>query len=158
MGGAWQDLTGNGRVLSNRARANNAAARRHFTIDSATGAGGSYVNAADGKWRVTTAVVGSSGLGIRWLDASNCLYLRTTSGLELLRITAGVATVIGSTSDTPSLGSEIRIDATGSAIDVYLDSLLEFSVVETQGQALTRHGLITDDITTRFDNYSHKNF
>jgi hypothetical protein len=155
-GGAWQDLTGNWRVLSNRARANNAAARRHATIDSATGAG-TFVQAADGKWRVTIAIAGSSGLGIRWTDANNCLYLCASSvDTTLYRITAGVLTAIGSTDGTPN-GSQIRIDATGSAIDVYIDGVLQYSVVETQGQTVTRHGLITDDISSRLDNYSHKN-
>lgn len=156
VGAAWQDLTDNFRILSNRARANNAAARRHVMIDSV----GVYLQAADGIWRVTVPVTGSSGLGIRWTDASNYIYLRASNslGMDLIRVTAGVATIIGTSSDVPISGSEVRIDATGSAIDVYLDSVLEYSVVETQGQALTRHGLITDDITSRLDGYSHKNF
>lgn len=145
-GQAWVLNSGAWVVNTNQASFTGGAGVRSATIDDGQ---------ADGVWQCTIAVAFSGGLVIRETASDTMLFLKPNGGLlKLFRVTGGILTAIGS-GGAPTAGDIVKIAATADAIDVYLDGSLLFSVVESQGQTNTNHGIGAQSSTDRLDDWSH---
>lgn len=79
---------------------------------------------------------------IRYTDLENCLYAQQTlAGYDLIKLEAGVRTVLDSVVVSPGLTDTIQVDAFNDDISVYINGVLSMQVTETFNNTATKHGI-----------------
>lgn len=154
-GQIWTAHAGTWGISGNKAIVSGAASDKHASLDS---------GAANATVRATLSPVGASqsitvGLLFRAQSANNgLLFVILPSGeiARLLKIVAGVATIIATAGYTPSTSSTLTVTCSGTTVDCYVDGvLLIHATGVTDFLTETQHGLYSSSaITASWDTFS----
>lgn len=128
--------------------------------ETVVGGGGAYVDSGSADIDISvivSTIAGNSGILFRYVDDSNYWSWvdRATAGGGLRKIIAGVTTTVFD----PGVGKDgdvLRVVASGSSITIYLNGVNWGTTVDTTFISATKHGLIANNSSGRFKNFSIK--
>lgn len=131
-------------------------------VTCTTNTGSYYAYLESGKSDIDIAAdlifAGNAGLVFRMVDANNMLFVRIAGAgpqLGLYKSVSGSNTSIGGYTFTPVSGTtyRVRVVASGSSIQVYLDGILVITVTDTTYQTATKVGFRSgSSVSEKFDN------
>lgn len=159
-GQVWQAIAGTWGILSNQAYCS-ADGGAFFSVALLSDAGG-----ADGVLQVTLAQPGGASGGSSWIifrstaDANQFIYVVGSDSASYTVATydaANVTTIATGTIPAAQAGDVVRIEFSGSAIQVYINDVLDIDTTSAFAQTEVGKGIGTDFGVSggpRFDNLS----
>jgi hypothetical protein len=134
VGGAWTAGSGTWGITSNTA---------YLTADYADAVAVLETSVADCTVQATfTTNVAGQRLVVRYADASNYLYVQTTStGYDLGKRDTGVDTVLASAATTPADGDVVRVILVGSSVRLLVNGYELATLTSVFNLTETKHGI-----------------
>ncbi|NRG30707.1 hypothetical protein [Niallia circulans] len=146
-GQTWQELSGSWGIIDNQAYLPSGGSNSRAAIES---------NVSDGQISVeqTTTAPGSRIL-FRLTDITNHFSFQSESNhFRLYRFDSSGTNLLGSNNTViPKNNDVLKVILKDNSIKCYVNNELIFSVTDNFNKAATRHGLMANGTTARFDNF-----
>lgn len=144
-GQTWQAISGTWGIQGNKAYLVTHGASTNDVVVVETG-----VSDCEASVKISGSLT-RPRLAFRVTDQSNFFFVfANTTGYQLISVTTGSNTTIGTSAVIPAQNDVVKAVASGSSIKIYINESLIFDITNTLRQTATKHGLATNSAGSNY--------